>query len=431
MESIILMTEKLLQFIWKHRYFNQQKLELTTGESMTIDYPGELNTYQGPDFVNARIRINGHCWIGSVELHLYSSGWAKHNHTEDGNYQNVMLHVVWKQDRLEIKRNIPQLELCNRIPKLMLDTYTGWMAKPVFIPCELSASKTGYCKWENWASQLLIMRLNRKMHQILDSLRLNHYHWEEQLWWMMARNFGNPVNASAFESIARSIPFSLLAKHRHHFIQLEALFIGQANLLANDFHDPYPTMLKKEYEFLRKKYHLKKIYEPVHLLRMRPENFPCIRLSQLAAVCFQSTALFAWILECETISQLRKKLMVRANDYWHTHYVFDKASKYREKILGRDMCDNIIINSIIPMLYTYGKMIPDAAILKKAVSWLAQMPAEQNELMNSWKRIGVTVKKAAGSQALTELKKQYCDQRKCLECEIGKYLLQPVKSLNS
>jgi hypothetical protein len=190
-------------------------------------------------------------------------------------------------------------------------------------------------------------------------------------------------------------------------------------------------MLKKEYEFLRKKYHLNKIYEPVYLLRMRPENFPCIRLSQLAAVCFQSTALFTWILECETISQLRKKLMVRANDYWHNHYVFDKVSIFREKILGHDMCDNIIINSIIPIIYTYGKMIPDAAILKKAVSWLAQMPAEQNELIKSWKRIGVTVKKAAGSQALTELKRQFCDQRKCLECEIGKYLLQPDKPISN
>ena len=421
------MTEKLLQFIWKHRYFNQQELKLTTGESITIEYPGELNTCQGPDFVNARVRINGQYWIGSVELHLYSSGWTKHNHTDDGNYQNVMLHVVWKQDRLQIQRYIPQLELCNRIPKFMLDTYASWMAKPVFIPCELSASGTGYHKWEKWASQLLIMRLNRKMHQILDSLRLNQYHWEEQLWWMMARNFGNPVNSSAFESIARSIPFSLLAKHRHHFIQLEALLIGQANLLTQDFHDTYPSMLKKEYEFLRNKYHLRKSYETVHFLRMRPENFPCIRLSQLAAVCFQSTALFAWILECETISQLRKKLIVKANDYWHNHYVFDKVSIFRKKILGRDMCDNIIINSIIPLLYTYGKMIPDAAVLKKAVSWLSQMPAEQNELMKSWKRIGVTVKKAAGSQALTELKKQFCDQRKCLDCEIGKYLLQPDK----
>jgi hypothetical protein len=419
------MTEKLLQFIWKNRYFNQQRLELTTGELLTIDYPGELNTYQGPDFVNARIRINGQSWIGSVELHLYSSGWEKHSHTEDGNYQNVMLHVVWKQDRLKIKRNIPQLELCNRIPKIMLDTYAGWMSKPVFIPCELSASKTGYHKWENWASHLLIMRLNRKMHQILDSLRLNQYHWEEQLWWMIARNFGNPVNAGTFESIARSIPFSLLAKHRNHFIQLEALFIGQANLLDRSFHDPYPMMLKREYDFLRKKYHLTKMYEPVHFLRMRPESFPCIRLSQLAAFCVQSAGLFAWILECETITQIRKKLSVKANDYWHNHYIFDKTSIFREKMVGRDMCDNIIINSIIPLLYTYGKMIPDTSSLKKAVLWLAQMPAEQNELMSSWKRIGVSVKKAAGSQALIELKKQFCDQRKCLECEIGKHLLQP------
>ncbi|HEY2348782.1 MAG TPA: DUF2851 family protein [Puia sp.] len=419
------MTEKLLQFIWKYRYFNQQRLELTTGESLIIDYPGEMNTCQGPDFVNARIRINGQSWIGSVELHLYSSGWEKHSHTEDGNYLNVMLHVVWKQDRLEIKRNIPQLELCNRIPKIMLDTYAGWMSRPAFIPCELSASKTGYHKWENWASHLLIMRLNRKMHQILDSLRLNQYHWEEQLWWMIARNFGSPVNAATFESIARSIPFPLLAKHRNHSVQLEALFIGQANLLDRTFYDPYPIMLKREYEFLRIKYRLNKMYEPVHFLRMRPESFPGIRLSQLAAFCEHSAGLFTWILECETIIQIRKKLSVKANDYWNNHYIFDKTSIFREKMVGRDMCDNIIINSIIPLLYTYGKMIPDTAALKKAFFWLAQMPAEQNEMMNSWKRIGVSVKKAAGSQALIELKKQFCDQRKCLECEIGKHLLQP------
>jgi Protein of unknown function (DUF2851) len=425
------MTEKLLQYIWKHRYFNQQGLELITGERLTIDYPGEENTHQGPDFINARIRINGHYWIGSVELHLYSSGWSKHSHNEDDNYRNVMLHVVWKQDRLEIKRNIPQLELCSRIPKLMLDTYEDWMIKPVFIPCESSASKTGNGKWEKWASHLLIMRLNRKMHLILDSLRLNRYHWEEQLWWMIASNFGNPVNARAFESIARSIPFSLLAKHRQQFIQLEALLTGQANLLDKNFMDPYPAMLKKEYVFLNKKYGLNKIYEPVHFLRMRPENFPCIRLSQLAALYAKSTAVFASILQCESIPELRKKLMVRANDYWHNHYVFEKASSFRVKMLGSDMCDNIIINSIIPLLYTYGKMIPDTSILNKAISWLEQIPAEHNQLMLGWKRIGVSVKKAAGSQALTELKKQFCDQRKCLECDIGNQLLQPDESVNS
>jgi hypothetical protein len=420
------MTEKLLQFIWKHRYFNQQGLELITGERLSIEYPGEENTHQGPDFFNARICINGNFWIGSVELHLFSSGWMKHSHSEDDNYRNVILHVVWKQDRLIINRNIPQLELCNRIPRLMLDTYAGWMYKPSFIPCELSASKTDSKKWESWASDLLIKRLNRKMHGILDSLRLNQYHWEEQLWWMIAANFGNPVNTTAFEAIARSIPFSLLSKHRHQFIQLEALLLGQANLLETVFRDPYPVLLKREYYFLKRKYDLKKIYEPVHFLRMRPENFPVIRLSQLATLCSENSSLFAWALKCESIPVLRNKLMVRANDYWHTHYVFEKSSPFREKMMGTDKCNNIIINSIIPLLYTYGKMIPDQAILKKAIAWLEQMPAEQNHVLEGWKRIGISVKKAAGSQSLIELKKHFCDQRKCLECEIGKQLLRPA-----
>jgi hypothetical protein len=417
------MTEKLLQFIWKNRYFNQKGLELVSGETLTIEFPGEENTHQGPDFINARIRINGNFWTGSVELHLFSSGWVKHSHTDDDNYRNVMLHVVWKQDRLEIKRNIPQLELCSRIPRLMLETYAGWMRKPYFVPCELSASKTGTTHWESWASRLLVLRLNRRMKVILDSFQKNKYHWEEQLWWMVAANFGNPVNSTAFDSIARSIPFSLLAKHRNQFIQLEAIFMGQANLLEKDFRDPYPLMLKREFIFLKKKYGLKKIYEPVHFLRMRPENFPCIRLSQLASLCTELTGLFAWILECESLHLIRKKLMVRANDYWFNHFVFDKLSPFREKMLGSDMCNNIIINSIIPLLYTYGKIIPDQAALKKAISWLEQLPAEQNQLLQGWKRIGVNVKKAAGSQALIELKKQFCDQRKCLECEIGKQLL--------
>jgi hypothetical protein len=420
------MTEKLLQFIWKHRYFNQQGLALTTGEPLTIEYAGEENTHQGPDFINARIRISGNCWIGSVELHLFSSGWVKHSHSEDVNYRNVILHVVWKQDNLQIKRNIPQLELHNRIPGIMLQTYSGWMRRPVFVPCELSAAKINGEKWEGWASRLLIRRLNRKMSGILNSLAKNQYHWEEQLWWMVAANFGNPVNAAAFESIARSIPFPVLARHRHHFIQLEALFMGQGNLLEREFRDHYTVLLKREYFFLKRKYGLKNIYEPVHFLRMRPESFPCIRLSQLAGLYSETTALFAWILKCSSLAEMRKKLMVKANDYWHNHFVFEKQAPFREKMMGYQICDNIIINGIIPLLYTYGKTIPDTAILKKAIDWLEEVPAEQNRLMAGWKRIGITVKKASGSQAMIELKKEFCDSRKCLDCEIGRQLLQPV-----
>jgi Protein of unknown function (DUF2851) len=425
------MTEKLLQFIWKHRYFNQHSLALITGEPLTIDFPGEENTDQGPDFIHARIRVNGNCWIGSVELHLYSSGWEKHSHSDDENYRNVILHVVWKKDRSLISRNIPQLELCNRISRLMLETYAGWMQNPVFIPCERSAVRMNCIQWESWASRLLVMRLNRKMYRIIESLTENQYHWEEQLWWMIAANFGNPVNTAAFEAIARSIPFSLLAKHRQQFVQLEALLMGQANLLEREFMDPYPVMLKKEYIFLRKKYGLNKIFEPVHFLRMRPENFPGIRLSQLASLISSGTTMFAWILSCSSLPDLRKKLMVTANDYWHQHYVFEKKSAFREKMLGTDMCNNIIINTIVPLLYTYGKIIPDPVSLKKSIHWLEQIPAEHNHCLQGWKRMGITVKKAGGSQALIELKKQFCDQRKCLECDIGRELLQPHKIRNN
>ncbi len=421
------MTEKLLQFIWKNRYFNQQGLELVSGEPLLIDFPGEENQDQGPDFVNARIRINGNHWVGSVELHLFSSGWVKHSHAQDDNYRNVMLHVVWKQDQSNIRRNIPELVLCNRIPRLMLETYAGWMQKPVFIPCESSANKTACSHWEYWASRLLLMRLNRKMYQILESLRENQFHWEQQLWWMVASNFGNPVNTAAFESIARSIPFSLIAKHRSHLIQLEALFMGQANLLEKEFSDDYPRMLKREYQFLKKKYRLKKIYEPVHFLRMRPENFPGIRLSQLASFCASNAITFSLAVSCRSVQDLRKMLTVQASAYWNNHYVFDRPSSFREKILGRNTCDRIIINGVIPLIYTYGKLTPEPAVVRKAIHWLEEMPCEQNHLIEGWRRIGIEVKKSSGSQALTELKKQFCDQRKCLDCDIGKNLLQPRK----
>jgi len=358
-------------------------------------------------------------------LHLQSSGWNKHCHSEDPNYRNVILHVVWKQDRPDKNEKIPLLELFHRISRLMLETYARWMQKPRFIPCEGYVAKTDIALLETWASRILLVRLNRKMYRILDSLRLNHFHWEEQLWWMIAFNFGNPVNSSAFETVAKSIPYSLLAKHRQHFIQLEALLLGQANLLDGNFKDPYPVMLKKEYDFLKRKYALKKVYEPVHFLRMRPENFPCIRLSQLASFCTENLSLFSWILSCTSLGELRKKFMVRANDYWHDHYVFEKKSPFRIKMIGSQTCDNLIINSIIPLLFTYGKTTPDPASLKKSLSWLEQMPVEHNHYMTGWSQLGISVKKAAGSQALIELKKQFCDQRRCLECDIGRNLLKP------
>jgi Protein of unknown function (DUF2851) len=419
------MTEKLLQFIWQNRYYNSNNLELVTGESVVIDYPGELNTRQGPDFINARIRIHENLWFGNIELHIYSSGWIKHNHHTDNNYKNVILHVFWEKDQIDIHRNIPQLELFGRIPGMMIDRYVQWMQKSAFIPCEKSALNTFTYHWEKWGSKLLIKRLDRRMNIILKSLEHNKYHWEEQLWYMIAANFGSPVNAAAFESVARSIPFSLIAKHRSQPLQLEALLLGQANMLEGNFHDSYATMLQKEFVFLRKKYSLKKVYEQVHFLRMRPSSFPGIRLSQLANFYSENITCFSWLLQCNSLDALNKKFNVQANDYWHYHYVFEKSSSFLQKLLGTGMRDTIIINSMIPLLYTYGRFMPDSMVLKKAFDWLEEMPAEKNSCIRNWKRIGITVKKGAASQALLELKKQYCDRRKCLDCDIGKYLLNP------
>jgi hypothetical protein len=337
----------------------------------------------------------------------------------------VILHVVWKQDQVGMTRNIPRLELCQRVSGIMLDTYSGWMDQHAFVPCERSLQQPETVIWNSWKHELLMKRLDRKMSLIVHSLRLNHYHWEEQLWWMIAGNFGMKVNAAAFEAIARSIPFTLLAKHRQQRIQLEALLFGQANLLEENFREMYPVMLKKEFHFLKRKYGLKKVFEQVHFLRMRPQNFPTIRLSQLAALCGEAANLFAWILQCSSLSELRKKFALVANDYWFYHYVFDKESRFKEKILGRRTSESFIINSVIPLMYTYGSLYPDKSFRQKAISWMQEIRAEQNEILSKWKKLGIKIKSAAESQALLELKKEYCQQKKCLECDVGKYLLLP------
>ena len=422
------MTEKLLQFIWKYRYFNQQDLTLLSGETLVIEFPGEENNHQGPDFIHARIRINDTCWAGSIELHLLSSGWDKHGHDADENYRNVILHVVWQQDTLNMTRNIPQLELVQRVSGVMLETYSGWMNQPAFIPCERSVHLMPEPNWKQWKEKLLLERLARKMAPVFASLQRNHFHWEEQLWWMMAGNFGMTVNTTAFESIARSIPFTLLAKHREQRIQLEALLFGQANLLETDFREAYPQMLKKEFQFLKKKYRLKKVFVQPYFLRMRPDSFPTIRLSQLAGLYAENSNLFAWILQCETISGIRKKLQIPANDYWFSHYVFDKESPYREKIMGRGMGERIIINSLIPLLYTYGSIHPDKSMQQKALIWMQEIRAEKNQTLSRWKQHGIKMKSAAESQALLELYKTYCQPKKCLDCDVGKFILSPAEN---
>lgn len=417
------MTERLLQFIWQFQYYNIQELYLSGGEQLQIIYPGIYNIHQGPDFTQARIKINKTILAGSIELHVKTSDWQKHKHDEDQNYRNVILHVVWENDQ-EDYNGVPILSLQNRVHRSLLQQYEQWMKQPAFIPCNQQVNKVSDLIWRGWKDRLLAERLMRKSSTIQQYLLQNNQHWEETFWWLLARHFGTNVNASAFEAVARTIPVQILAKNRSRIHQLEALLLGQAGLLNKEFEEDYPNLLKSEYKFLQKKYTLQKSSEGVFFLRMRPVNFPTIRLAQLAMLIHQSSRLFTEIKETTELKTVQRMLNVTANDYWHYHYVLDEASTFKAKRVGAQMINSLVINSICPMLFTYGLVMNDSACKTKAVRWLEETAAEKNTLTNGYARLGVSLQNACDSQALLELKTRYCDVRRCLDCNIGNALLK-------
>ncbi len=417
------MNEKLLQFIWKLRYFEKSSLSTITGETISIMNPGRHNNNQGPDFLEARIRINNTIWVGNIELHVKTTDWKAHGHEADINYDNIILHVVWQHDE-DCKPEIPVLELRDRVPKMLLDRYLQWMNKKEFIPCEKEISLVQPLSWMNWKDRLVAERLHRKSKKIFDLLKETNDHWEEMFWQIIARNFGSPVNNDAFEIMARAIPASVLAKHKNQIHQLEALLFGQAGLLETKFIEDYPIMLQREYLFLKKKYQLPPNFIQVHFLRMRPGNFPTVRLAQLAMLVHVSVHLFSGIRESVSLKGIRQMLSVTANDYWHYHYRFDELSKYKMKTLGKEMIDNLIINSVIPVLFSYGVIQSEKKYKERALRWLGETSAETNGITKGFERFGLNTQTAHDSQALLELKKEYCDAKRCLECAVGSNLLK-------
>ena len=287
------MTERLLQYIWQFQYFNNSLLHTTNEQALQVINPGKYNTNQGPDFLNAKIWIDNTIWAGSIELHINTSDWKQHNHSNDKNYNNVILHVVWYHDQ-DLQLPFPTLELQSRVSKLLLNKYDELLRGTQFIPCEKQIQQViEPLTIISWKERLLIERLQQKAAYIEKFLQRNNQHWEETFWWMLARNFGAKINSDSFEKLGQSIPINLFAKHKQQIHQLEALLMGQSGLLDKNFTDDYPLMLQKEYHFLQKKYRLNKIHEPVYFLRMRPANFPTIRLAQLAVLIQQSQHLFS------------------------------------------------------------------------------------------------------------------------------------------
>lgn len=416
------MNEKLLQYIWQFQHFNKGELTTSGGEKLDVLFPGNINRNQGPDFTDARIQRGKTKWAGNIELHLKSSDWKRHGHEQDRHYSNVILHVVWENDKKG--PDLPVLELKGRVSGLLLDKYHDWMNSTGFIPCEKSISTVKDIIWQSWKERLLTERLLRKSELILEFLALNNNHWEETCWWMLARNFGMKINADSFEAIARSIPVKLLAKHKNQIHQLEAILLGQAGLLEKKFSEQYPQMLQKEYRFLKKKYRLNPVQKPVSFLRTRPGNFPTIRLAQLAMLVSSSTHLFSKIRETVQLQDIKKLLAVTANDYWHYHYKMDEPSAFKKKQIGSAMVDNLVINFVCPMVFSYGLENGDESFKNRAIGWLTGLDSESNHIINKFRKNGVQVSTAFDSQACLELKNEYCGKKRCLECAVGNFLLK-------
>ena len=418
------MTERLLQYIWQFQYFNKSELQTTAGEKVQIIHPGTINTHQGPDFADAKMLIDGTTWAGNIELHLQTSLWHQHGHHTDKNYNNVILHVVWQDDEPLKQLNIPVIELHQRVSNHLILKYQEWMEKTSFIPCENAIAQVRILTWQAWLDRLLAERLTRKAEIVFAFLHQTNNNWEDAFWWLLAKNFGARVNAEAFEQIARSIPLKILAKHKNNLLQLEALMLGQAGLLSEHSIEDYAIMLSKEYSFLKHKYKLQPIHITPMFLRMRPGNFPTIRLAQLAMLVHHSSHLFSKIKEAENAAEIMEWLNVTANDYWHYHYRLDEQSSFKPKNLGRSMINNIIINTMAPVMYAYGRYHQQEIYKEKALKWLESCVAENNTITNGYQQLGIKNLSAADSQALIELKNEYCNYKRCLECAVGNAIIR-------
>ena len=423
------MKEEFLQFIWEHSLFNRTNLSTVDGKTLEIISPGRPNTDSGPDFFNARIKIEGTIWAGNVEIHQKSSHWYQHKHDTDGAYDNVILHVVELHDRpVQIKNHeLPTLEIC--FPSAILDNYEKLLKSERWIACEDEINKVDPFILRFWFSALMIERLQSKTTEILAILEKNKNNWNETFYHLLARNFGMKTNAIPFELLAKSLPLNILSKHKNDLFQIEALLFGQAGLLNETLlGDDYFLSLRNEYSYLYKKYGLSGIESHLwKFMRLRPINFPTIRIAQLAKLIHHSSALFSRILETEDPEELRKLFDVSASEYWDIHYRFNKTSEEnRKKTLGETVFDNLIINTIAPLLFVYGDQHLDQAMKDRALLLLEKTAPESNQIIRKWNELGIDSRSAFETQALLQLKNTYCTNKKCLNCQLGAKIVTSV-----
>lgn len=422
------MKEDFIHFLWQYRLFKSEKLQTTRGKEIEIIHPGDGNTDSGPDFSAAKVKIDGTLWAGNVEMHLQSSDWFRHGHQHDDAYQNIILHVVFKHDK-EITdsqgHEVPVFEVAGFTDAYLAENYEKIIQSKTWVPCANYIQETDDFIMMNWLSRLLVERLERKSEEILGFLNYFENNWEKTFYYFLARNFGFKVNSSPFGLLAQKMPYLLLSRHKDDLTQLEALLFGQAGLLAASFKDAYPELLKKEYLFLKHKYDLEPLDGSLWKLgRLRPSNFPTIRIAQFARLIHQSSGLFAKLMHIGNVEDIYKLFQVQCSPYWVNHFKFDVLSKSSDKKLGKSAIDNIIINTIVPMKFVYGRENMKPGIKDESLALITRVPAENNSVIKYWKMLNVDPQNASESQALLELKKNYCTPRKCLRCAIGLHLIR-------
>lgn len=413
--------EQLLHYVWKHKIFPLKELKTTTGQQVEVIDTGLANTDAGPDFFNAKLKLDGVLWIGNIEIHERSSDWFKHGHHADAGYNSVILHIASEIDT-EISRSngerIPQIQLI--CPEAVRTNHKELLETDSYPPCYRIIPSLPPFTAHSWMTALQMERFEQKATLLNERLKRCQGNWEDAFFITLARNFGFGLNGDAFETWAHRLPFRAVDKHRNDLFQIEAIFFGQAGILEDSDGDGYYLRLKKEYTYLQHKFGLIPMDASLwRFLRLRPANFPHIRIAQLACLYHRAYGLLSRIMETETLQGVRDILKGGTSEYWLTHYTFGGSSPSRPKTLSNTSLDLLIINTVVTFLYAYGLHKGNRVLCARAGSFLEELKAENNYITRMWEQCGMKASNAADSQALIQLKKEYCDKKKCLYCRIG------------
>lgn len=427
------MEEQLLQFIWHRRHFSLSDLRTTSGEVLSIIDPGTPNADQGPDFLHARIRIGDHVWIGHVEIHVRSSAWFLHAHDRDEHYNNVILHVVWVEDRPVITADgfrPPCLELGFRVDAGLLTRYRRIMNQAAWVPCAPMLPSVPARVRTTWLARLMAARLEARSSAIEPILARTQLDWEQTFFIWLARHIGAPANADALEALATRLPLRVLRKHGDRPDQVEALLFGTAGMLSAEGGDPYVRALTREFSFLRRKYGLRPMEGLAwRFLRMRPPHFPTLRLAQLAAILMGTTSFMELVDQALPLAGWRKVFRKGpAHPFWTTHYHFAESAPASAKILGRGTADSLVLNVVAPIAFLYGRHQGSPVHKDYGAGLWQALPPELHSISRGWAQCGWKARDAGESQALLHLRRHYCAGRRCLRCAVGLYLLRTDES---